>query len=233
MKKALSAKLLAEWDYEKNTLSPDAVSTGSEKAVWWRCERGHSYQAVVYARAAGCGCPYCAGKRAIAGETDLATTNPELLAEWGTENRLTPQEITAGSHKSIWWHCEKGHRWQAAPYSRARGAECPYCTNRRVLTGFNDLGTTDPNVAGEWDKQRNGSLTPQKVTRGSNKRVWWQCKSGHVWQAAIFSRTRKRPAGCPICSGKVKQLRPLLKNETRKGKFVEIHPNDWRRMAVK
>ena len=97
-----------------------------------------------------------------------------------------------------------GHSWQAAPYTRASGAGCPYCTNRRVLPGFNDLATTHPRLAREWDCARNGALMPEAVTYGSNKRVWWRCAWGHVWRAAIFSRTRERAAGCPVCMGTVK-----------------------------
>lgn len=31
------------------------------------------------------GCPYCAGKRPIKGETDLATMHPELIIDWDFE----------------------------------------------------------------------------------------------------------------------------------------------------
>ena len=38
-----------------------------------------------------------------------------LLSEWDAEQNLplTPESVTSGSHKAIWWCCEKGHRWQA------------------------------------------------------------------------------------------------------------------------
>ena len=139
----------------------------------------------------------------------LSATHPELCAEWDAEQNgdLTPDSLTAGSHKTVWWRCKNGHVWQAAPYARAAGAGCPYCTNRRVLVGFNDLATTHPLLAREWDYSRNGALTPQTVTYGSNRRVWWRCDRGHVWRAAIFSRTRKRAAGCPVCMGTVKERR--------------------------
>ena len=31
--------------------------------------------------------------------------------------------------------------------------------------------------------------TPDMVTAGSHKKVWWQCHAGHVWQATVYSRT--------------------------------------------
>ena len=233
MKQFLSPELLAEWDYEKNSIRPEDVSTGSQKAVWWKCPQGHSYQSIVFTRSAGCGCPYCAGKRAIVGETDLATTNPELLPEWDSENELTPHDLTAGSHKQVWWTCEEGHRWQAAPYSRVRGSRCPYCTNRLVLAGYNDLASTDPAVADEWNYRMNGTLTPKDVTRGSNRKVWWHCKSGHVWQAAIFSRTRDRASGCPVCAGRAKAPKPLQTFEPRRRSRIVILPPEQFGAAIK
>ena len=232
MKRGLSPELMAEWDQEKNNVLPESVSRGSRKYAWWVCPRGHSYQAYVYTRSAGCGCPYCAGKRAVQGETDLATTNPQLLPEWDERNELSPQELTAGSHKPVWWVCKEGHRWQAAPYARAAGNGCPYCANRRVLPGWNDLATTDPNVAREWDERLNGSLSPKDVTRGSNRRVWWHCKFGHVWKAAVFSRTRKMAAGCPICCGHAKARTRLEPRPLPRGKKIRLLSLDCRESSV-
>lgn len=67
----------------------------------------------------------------------------------------------------------------------------------------------------EWDTARNapltpqavtyGSLTPEMVTAGSRKKVWWECPLGHVWKAAIYSRTGKKKCGCPVCAGKARK----------------------------
>ena len=40
-------KLLAEWDYEKNSLLPTQVSRRSMKRVWWKCSLGHSWKAKI------------------------------------------------------------------------------------------------------------------------------------------------------------------------------------------
>ena len=56
-------ELLRQWDQAKNlAITPDSVSRGSKSKVWWRCQRGHVWQATVASRVAGCGCPVCAGK---------------------------------------------------------------------------------------------------------------------------------------------------------------------------
>lgn len=132
----------------------------------------------------------------------------KLLAEWDTEKNapLTPDDIHKGSHKKVWWRCVLGHEWQAVIASRTAGrVGCPYCSGRRVLAGFNDLATLQPETAAQWDDTLNGKLTPEMVTLGSHKKVWWRCGDGHVWKAAIFSRTGRQKCGCPICAGKLRQ----------------------------
>ena len=60
--------------------------------------------------------------------------------------------LKLGSDKKIWWKCEKGHEWEASIGSRYRAnAACPYCTNRKVLKGYNDLKTVKPVISTEWN----------------------------------------------------------------------------------
>lgn len=194
---------------DRNRVSPTEVTAGSHRKVWWICEKGHEWDALVGSVVLeGCGCPYCAGRRAIPGETDLATVKPEMLAEWDYEKNTTdPGQILPSSHEKVWWKCALGHSWQAVVFSRTREqtAGCPYCTGRKVLTGFNDLATRKPKLAQEWYQPLNGDLKPESVTLGSNKKVWWQCSDGHVWQAYIYARAKRNGTGCPVCAGVVKQ----------------------------
>ena len=197
---------------ERNKLSPTEVTAGSHKKVLWVCGKGHEWEAMVSLLAIeNSRCPYCAGKRAISGETDLATVRPDLLEQWDYDkNQMNPSEILPSSHEKAWWKCDKGHSWQAMVFSRTRenAAGCPYCTGRLVLKGFNDLATLKPKLAEEWYFPLNGELHPEDVSLGSNKKVWWHCREGHVWKAAIYSRTRKKGTGCPVCAGQVKQAEP-------------------------
>lgn len=36
----------------------------------------------------------------------------------------------------------------------------------------------------QWNSERNGALTPETVSYGSKKKVWWRCGKGHEWQHA-------------------------------------------------
>ena len=181
-------QLLKMWS-DRNGVLPSEVTAGSHKKVWWLCDKGHEWEATVGSVASeDSGCPYCAGKLAIPGETDLETVRPDMLKEWDFEkNTLMPAEILPSAHDKVWWKCKLGHSWQAMVFSRTREkqAGCPYCTGRKVLAGFNDLATLKPKVAEEWHQTMNAGLKPEDVTLGSNKKVWWKCHEGHVWQAAI------------------------------------------------
>ena len=95
------------------------------------------------------------------------TTWPPATPTWprsGTRTkngRLTPRDVVPGSRRKVWWQCPKGHVWQAAIASRAvDGAGCPVCAGKQVAAGENDLATLFPHLAQQWDRARNGALTP-------------------------------------------------------------------------
>jgi len=216
-------EMLALWHPEKNgVLKPADITPGSRKAIWWRCTGGHSWKASVYSVKAGTACPYCSGRNAIPGKTDLATVRHDMLEEWDFEKNagIDPGTVSASSHERVWWKCSLGHSWQAMIFSRTRdlAAGCPYCTGKKVLPGFNDLATKKPKVAEEWYQLLNGELKPEEVSPGSNRKVWWRCREGHVWQAAIYSRTRERASSCPVCAGTVKQRETKVETTQRKAR---------------
>jgi hypothetical protein len=198
--KTLRPKLMEEWDYEKNELLPSQFTPGSDTSVWWKCAQGHSWKAAVYRRSRGDGCPYCAGNLVTIGVNDLLTTRPELAKEWDYDkNLLTPSQVSYGSTREVWWKCKLGHSWEYAISPRSSGYGCPFCSGQRVLEGFNDLQTRNPELAKEWDYDKN-TLTPSQVTSATPKKIWWKCKLGHSWEAGV--NTRKAGKGCPYCAGR-------------------------------
>lgn len=199
-----------EWHPGRNgELTPEQVMGGSRRKVWWVCGRGHEWQATIKSRTQGAGCPVCAGKVVNPGENDLKSFLPELAEQWDWEKNgnLRPELVSAFSNISIWWRCGLGHTWRARVSDRAtKRSECPYCTNRKVLPGFNDLKTVEPLVAAQWHPEKNASLEPSMVLPGSRKRVWWRCSDGHEWKAVIYSRTGSMKCGCPECAGKAPRI---------------------------
>ena len=111
-------ELVSEWSEKNLTLTPDDITFGSNKKVWWRGACGHEWQTSVKARSNGEKCPICSGARVIAGINDLATLEPLLEKQWSKKNKIKPTEVSIGSHKKVIWRCEKGHEWETAVKSR-------------------------------------------------------------------------------------------------------------------
>lgn len=204
--------LLKEWCFEENgTNRPEQYAYTSHKKVWWKCEKGHFYQSALKDRVLGkTGCPYCEGKKVLPGFNDLKSLNPAAASEWHPEKNapLTPEDVTVGSEKKVWWKCELGHEWQATVENRAlKGNRCPYCAGRKAWPGYNDLATLCPDLMKEWEYTLNEGKDPTKMRPGCRQKVWWKCQEGHVWQAYIFSRTSQKRPGCPVCAGNVRRGR--------------------------
>ncbi len=94
------------------------------------------------------------------------------------------------------------HEWKSTISGRSHmGSGCPYCSSRKLLTGFNDLEARFPEVVAEWRPSRNGGIGPESISPGSTKSYWWICRLGHPWKARAVDRTHGTN-GWPICSGR-------------------------------
>ena len=200
-------KLMQEWNWEKNNalnLFPDKISCGSKQKVWWKCTLNHEWKASINHRAIRFqGCPYCANKKILVGYNDLATTHPQLLKEWNYElnKDILPTAITFGSRKMVWWQCTKLHNYKMAVVNKLKSG-CPYCANKKILVGYNDLATTHSYLCEEWDYKKNNGLKPTDITYGYESKVWWKCKDfSHSWSASPNNRTNQK-SNCPYCGNK-------------------------------
>ena len=194
-------ELAKEWHLSKNgDLTPNDVTIGSGKTVWWLGKCGHEWEATINERHRGYGCPICAGKRIVPGINDLASQQPLIAQEWLYEENgdLSPTMVAATSHKVVRWKCKKGHTYNAPIDARVRGRGCPYCAHKLVLKGENDLATVNPFLASEWSK-KNYPLMPDAVFANSHRVVSWVCSlCRKEWTASIYSRQVGN--GCPKCA---------------------------------
>jgi len=72
---ALNPDLAKQWHPSKNgNLKPKDMTLGTQKKVWWICDKGHGWLARIWLRNKGTGCPYCSG-RAAHEENCLQTEN--------------------------------------------------------------------------------------------------------------------------------------------------------------
>ena len=199
----LYPELLSEWDYAINDNKPNQYRPGSGVKVWWKCKNyNHSWEASIEARVKGSGCLYCSNQKVLKGFNDLATRMPSIVAKYWDhdKNILSPSEVMPSSNKKAWWKCSVGHSYdnwiRNVVVLKQR---CSYCTNKKLLKGFNDLEYKSPEIAAEWNYEKN-SCNPYEIVYGSSKTVWWKClKHQHEWQNTVVKRTR-RGDSCPYCS---------------------------------
>ena len=182
--------IAAEWSKKNAPLSPSDVTAFANRRVWWNSTCGHEWMAFISDRSGGHGCPYCNDHKLLIGYNDFQTTHPDLAIEWSGRNEISPRSIPGKKRMLAWWTCKDcGGEYQAWITSRLAGSKCPYCSNRAVIIGRNDLATTDPDIASEWLYEKNGTDSPHCVCRTSRRIVWWRSACGHEWKAKISDRT--------------------------------------------
>ena len=196
-------ELWIEWDFEKNDeLGFDIWKTtkGIGKKIWWICPKcKSSYDASPNNRNKGNACPYCSGKK-VNHTNSLANNNPKLASEWHpTKNEKSPHDYTCSSNKKVWWLGECGHEWESIIKGRNNGRGCIYCYHNtyNIIVGFNDMWTTNPELASLLANPEDG----YKYKKGSHEKVDWkcpQCKS--VIENRIIDNINKRGLSCSKCN---------------------------------
>lgn len=226
--------IAAEWDYEKNDgIDLNEITFGSNKIVWWKCKCGVKWKASSVNRVWGrAKCPNCKIHhkknnkiiipRSIKNDNEKRTlvfTHPLISKEWHPikNEDLTPDKITHGSVKLVWWMCEKGHEYQQTIGKRTNeGRGCIECKNYKKLYE-NSLEKYYPNITKEWHLTKNNCL-PSVISYKSRNNIWWKCRFDHEWKMSIA--TRMMGKGCPFCKDVVEYDQVKLKNIMN-----ELHPN--------
>ena len=243
-------ELAKEWHPIKNAeLEPISIYFGSHKKVWWKCAVNplHEWQATVMHRnRLKTGCPYCSGKK-ISDLNRLSIVVPEALEIWHpTKNqKKTPHDVSFGSSMNAWWTCDKdeSHVYQQVINSKFNGGKvrlgCPFCSGAKI-NHSNCLTTTHPEFVDKWHPTKNGDLTPNDVTSGSNIAVWWKCAKGedHIWKVKINAMIDS--TGCPFCIGSkiglensFPKTEPLLFKEWFNEKNKDVDPYSLGRTSQK
>jgi hypothetical protein len=101
-------ELLQEWDIQKNEgLDPSEFTPHSNKKVWWRCEKGHSWPATICNRTRNkSGCPVCA--RASNRKYTIADFQAIAIERGG---KCLSREFTS-VRKKLKFSCREGHVWE-------------------------------------------------------------------------------------------------------------------------
>lgn len=130
----------------------------------------------------------------------LVNSFPELAREYSSKNIVAIDAITTYSGRQVIWKCSTiGHEWDRMTVSQRtrQGQGCPYCSNRRLLVGFNDLMSRYPDlIEARWDFTRN-SISPKETYGKAKEKFFWLCEMGHSYTHTIHSELSH---GCGVCS---------------------------------
>ena len=149
----------------------------------------------------------CSCKKKVCEHHNHELCCPDSAKEWAYDlnNGKSPKDFSPASRKSAWWRCS--NNWCNMVYEQmiggrsGRGYRCPYCGGQKVCH-WNCLATTHPEIAKEWDYENNKEDTPETVTHGSNKIVWWICKNHEPffhYQKSVVERISQL-RNCPKCN---------------------------------
>ncbi|WP_158297031.1 zinc-ribbon domain-containing protein [Zhihengliuella sp. ISTPL4] len=195
----------ATWHKELNgSLTPYDVLAGSTNKAWFTCAEGHAYDQAITSRVKGVGCKYCSNYEA-ADDNCMAAMRPDLAAQFHVSKNapLTAETVVPGTSRKLWWQCHLKHEWETTGDNRVRSnTGCPYCSNKKVWAGFNDMAATNPNLASQFHESKNAPLRATDVVAGTGKRLWWRCRCGEEWLATGDNRANKG-RGCPNCKQRV------------------------------
>ena len=201
--------LCNEYDVEKNSLPMEQISAMSHTKVWWKCPKGHSYQSSPANRTKNkSNCPVCSHHRIVAQDNDLKSYCQKhnywnLIQEYDSnKNRKQMEKLAPASQEKVWWKCSLGHEFQATVQNRVLNhSKCPYCANKKTLTGYNDLQTNNYPLSLEFDEEKN-QITTDLINYRSTKKYWWKCPHcGNSYYASVYSKNILH-SRCPICANR-------------------------------
>ncbi len=155
----------------------------------WICPTyGLEYDRSVYNQVQGSRkSPFETGKVVVPGINDILTTHPHLGQIWNYAlNDIDPETLSTSNRKLIWWNClETSHPYQRRLDRQIKaGLNSPYMTSSKILSGYNDLATTHPEVIALWDFDKNFD-TPNDVMPQSHKKRWWKLPNGTTTEREI------------------------------------------------
>jgi hypothetical protein len=182
-------------------------------------------------------CLYCSGKL-VSSKNSFSENYPEIAKMWDKDKNgiITPNDVSVGMHKSFWWICSKCGNSFEMPVDRMKrfNTGCPKC-NEKAVSDSNNLEILFPEIAKQWDYEKNYPLIPSQIIAHSAKRVWWKCNiCGHSWDRTVDGRTGDGGiAGCPACNrhvisdkNRLVLLYPEICKEWDYEKNIDIDIND-------
>lgn len=167
----------------------------------------------------------------------MSSRFPAIAEEWDYEKNgdITPDSVTCYSTRDVWWKCSKdpNHRFRMSPNDRTFYHNgCPYCSEH-LIKPEESLVAQHPDLAQQWDTERNGDLKPESISPLYKGKVWWVCPNNknHHWKTSVSYRV-KHNSQCPHCrrimseGGSIADKDPWISKEWDYSKNGVLTPND-------
>ncbi len=205
---------------ESNERKPNEIFYNSTLWFRWNCrtcqsEYGAYIEDVISGRES---CPYCSNRYVKSGLNDLKTIYPDIASMWSDNNETNADGVFPTSSLGVIWNCpDCGGEYKARISEVVNGSyTCPFCSGRRVLSGFNDFATKHPELMNEYDYTTNYITTDSNaINVKSHKLLWWICpkNSEHRYYMSptqkLWYQKRHRES-CPYCKGLRRKKRHFI-----------------------
>ena len=199
----LAPELIGEWSASNPDLPSEYTRTSPHRALWTcpTCHGDYRYR-IRDRELDDDSCPFCRGKKVLPGFNSLPDLAPELIGEWSASNPDLPSEYTRTSpHRALWTCpiCQGDYQYRICD-RELNDDSCPYCRHEKLLSGFNSLQETDPELASQWSTVN--SDLPSEYLRSSSHKAIWTCPTCHGdYQYWICDRELDDDS-CPFCRDK-------------------------------
>ena len=93
---------------------------------------------------------------------------------------------------------------------------CPYCTNRKVLPGYNSFAVKHDDLILDWDYINNYLLVnPEQIGDNYNGKVWWFCRNNSSHKYIMSPKQRlyfqkRHMESCTYCKGLRRKKRHFI-----------------------
>lgn len=214
--KELESPVVEWWDHERNDekLWNTARPRGRQE-VWWVCPEGHRFKLqIAEMTVTAPRCPACRErsenerrKRREALRGLSIAQVPELLQAW--DDQMPPESvlvISEGYRERYHFRCSNGHARTCEPFD-ILSIECPSCLGLETKRKRNEEAEKNPEgfrlspeIASQWDHERNLPLKLAAISPDSKRLVWWRDPvCGHEFQAVVSDRDKYQRYRCPEC----------------------------------
>jgi len=77
--------------------------------------------------------------------------------------------------------------------------QCRHCGHNKKVSPIHNLAVHYPDLAKEWDFEKNYPIRPEDIAPKTNKIYFWLCSKGHSYSASPNNRVKPRKSRCNEC----------------------------------